>query len=227
MTTTAHTIISHLHPTPSWELADHPMPTGREENWRFSPLARFAPLLKGDGLQPINWRFVLPAEASVDTICATQARQQSWDAPVDLVAALAVASSGDDVRYLRIDPEAEPVDPILIDVDGQDRTQAGHLLISVGHHAVATIILRHHGRAQTTTKIEIDVAPEASLMVVSLQDWDEGSVHGGQFSLRIGRDARVRTVQASIGKGTVRLVERAEYDGPGGVLEQWRSEERR
>ena len=36
---------SHLHPTPSWEVADHPMPTGREEIWRFTPIKTFTPIL--------------------------------------------------------------------------------------------------------------------------------------------------------------------------------------
>ena len=32
------TVASHLHPTPSWDLADHPMPKGLEEIWRFTPV---------------------------------------------------------------------------------------------------------------------------------------------------------------------------------------------
>ena len=36
---------SHLHPTPSWQVADHPMPTGHEETWRFTPIAKFATVL--------------------------------------------------------------------------------------------------------------------------------------------------------------------------------------
>lgn len=39
-------VASHLHPSPSWELADHPMPTGREEVWRFTPLRRLRGLLE-------------------------------------------------------------------------------------------------------------------------------------------------------------------------------------
>ncbi|HRI97956.1 MAG TPA: Fe-S cluster assembly protein SufD, partial [Nocardioides sp.] len=33
-------VISHLHPVGSFELSDHPVPTGREEVWRFTPLKR-------------------------------------------------------------------------------------------------------------------------------------------------------------------------------------------
>ena len=32
----------HLHPVSSFDLDDHPMPTGREEIWRFTPLKRLA-----------------------------------------------------------------------------------------------------------------------------------------------------------------------------------------
>jgi Fe-S cluster assembly protein SufD len=39
--------------------------------------------------------------------------------------------------------------------------------------------------------------------------------------LKIGRDARVRTVTASLGGDLVRLTETTEYDGPGGELEQF------
>ena len=37
---TSQKVASHLHPVASFDLADHPMPTGREEVWRFTPLKR-------------------------------------------------------------------------------------------------------------------------------------------------------------------------------------------
>ena len=33
-------MLSHLHPDGSFDLADHVVPTGREEVWRFTPLKR-------------------------------------------------------------------------------------------------------------------------------------------------------------------------------------------
>ena len=33
-------VSSHLHPVASFDLADHPVPNGREEVWRFTPLKR-------------------------------------------------------------------------------------------------------------------------------------------------------------------------------------------
>ena len=39
---------SHLNPPPSYDLADHPVPTGREEIWRFTPLKRLRGILDGE-----------------------------------------------------------------------------------------------------------------------------------------------------------------------------------
>ena len=39
------TVASHLHPVRSYDLADHPEPTGLEEVWRFTPLKRLRGLL--------------------------------------------------------------------------------------------------------------------------------------------------------------------------------------
>ena len=40
-------IASHLHPEGSFDLADHVVPTGREEVWRFTPLRRLRGLHDG------------------------------------------------------------------------------------------------------------------------------------------------------------------------------------
>ena len=39
------TVESHLHPISSFDLDDHPMPNGREEIWRFTPLKRLKGVL--------------------------------------------------------------------------------------------------------------------------------------------------------------------------------------
>ncbi|MDR1512798.1 MAG: hypothetical protein LBS56_04840, partial [Propionibacteriaceae bacterium] len=39
--------MSHLHPQGSFDLGDHPLPTGKEEVWRFTPLDRLSSVLQG------------------------------------------------------------------------------------------------------------------------------------------------------------------------------------
>ena len=52
-------VSSHLHPVGSFDLADHPVPTGREEVWRFTPLKRLrgGGLLLFDLLRPVKHEF--------------------------------------------------------------------------------------------------------------------------------------------------------------------------
>ncbi|WP_341729911.1 Fe-S cluster assembly protein SufD [Brooklawnia sp.] len=214
------TIKSHLHPTPSWNTADHALPTGREETWRFTPVKRFIPLMRASAAEHARWQLTLPEQVSAKTVTLDEAKAFSFDPPIDLVTAMAAAGSGDDVTLVSVPPEAEIDEPVVIDLEAHGADVAGHLLVDVGHHAKATILLRHTGQARFAGKIEIHTGEGSHVDFVSVQDWSEGSVHGGQISTLIGRDAQVRTIQASIGKGDVRLNERAEFSGIGGNLVQ-------
>ena len=59
------------------------------------------------------------------------------------------------------------------------------------------------------------VGDHAKLELASLQLWDDDAVHLGHVAVRVGRDAEVRTFQASLGGDVVRMVETADYAGPG------------
>jgi len=61
----------------------------------------------------------------------------------------------------------------------------------------------------------------ASVNFVTVQDWADDALHGGQSSVLVGRDAQVRTVTVSLGGSVVRLTETARFSGPGGSLEQY------
>ncbi len=213
------TISSHLHPTPSWEPDFHPRPHGREEVWRFTPIERFAPLFDSEGVSA-RWTSELPANVTSQIIDIDKAREISWDAPVDLVATNAVYAGDKSAQLITVPAETIVDEPITIFLDADEQTRFGHLIVQIGHHARATVVLRHSGSGSLASKVEFTVDESAQLDLLSLQDWQVGAVHGSQLSIKVGRDAHVRTVQASIGQGTVRIVERAEYDGPGGVLEQ-------
>ena len=55
-------MLSHLHPEGSFDVADHAVPTGREEVWRFTPLKRLRGLHADAALTatPSRWRCTLP-----------------------------------------------------------------------------------------------------------------------------------------------------------------------
>ncbi|GAA4903307.1 Fe-S cluster assembly protein SufD [Tessaracoccus lubricantis] len=214
------TVESHLHPTPSWTVEDHPQPTGREEIWRFTPLKRFKTLLNPvEGLGTLDWSGEFPDGVTVEEITLEQARELANEAPTDRISALA-ADQSVHRTHIAIAANAEIAEPIVFTGRGNGGEARDHLVVTVGANARATIVLRYEGSANYAEKTDVVVGDGAAVNVVTLQDWDNGSVHGGQRTVSIGRDAHVKTVTASLG-GDIRLQENSRYDGPGGELEAY------
>jgi Fe-S cluster assembly protein SufD len=214
---------SHLHPVASFDLTDHPMPNGREEVWRFTPLRRLHGLLEGTPNDAhLGWHATLPDGAVERLISTEEAIALGVPAPVDRPSALAVAEGGG-ARLVEVLPGRELSGPVVVELSGNglDQQVYGQVVFSIGAHASATIVLRHTGSARYASSVSVLVGEGANLNFVGLQDWADDAVHAGHVGLRIGRDAHVRTVTASLGGDLVRLVETAEYEGPGGELEQF------
>ena len=212
---------SHLHPTPSFTIDDHPYPNGQEEIWRFTPLRRIASLLTdAPSDEHLRWDESLPAGATSRTVSVEEVRDLVVEAPIDRVSVLAAARSGG-AKVIEIAPDAELTDPLSITLTGTGQHVWGHLVFKVGAHAKATILLRHEGSASYATKVDVLVGDGAKVNFVSIQDWADDAVHGGHHSVLVGRDSEVRTVTVSMGGKVVRLAETARFAGPGGSLEQF------
>ena len=218
----AEAVESHLHPTPSWSVDDHPTPTGLEEIWRFTPLHRMKALLGGEPTgDRLAWEQSIPEGVSVSTIDEDAARGLAVEAPVDRVSSLAAANATGGAVLVDIPANAEITEPVSLTLTGQGGTVFGHTLVQVGANARATIVIRHEGSAAYAGKMDIRVGDGAAINFVSVQDWADDAVHGGQTSFLVGRDAEVRTVTVSLGGDVVRLAETARFAGPGGSLEQF------
>jgi len=217
-------LASHLHPVASYDLADHPRPTGLEEVWRFTPLKRLRGLLDADGVRGghLEWQVDAPEAVTTRPISTEQAIALGGPAPVDRIAAYAVANAEGAV-LVEVPAEAELDRPVLITLTGSgtDEPVFGHVVIKVGGYARATVVLEHRGSATYASSVTLLAGDGSSVELVGLQLWDDDAVHAGQVAVRVGRDALVRTLTATLGGDLVRLVETAEYAGPGGELEQF------
>jgi Fe-S cluster assembly protein SufD len=215
------TVSSHLHPVASFDLADHPVPGGREEVWRFTPLRRLRGLLAGEPSDGhLTWKFDLPEGVTTSELSTAEVEALGVPAPVDRPSALAVANSGGAV-LIDIPAGLELAEPFVIDLIGTGELVYGNLVFRIGASASATVVVRHTGSATYASSTSVLVGDGAKLTFVGMQDWADDTVHAGHVGLRVGRDAEVRTVTASLGGNLVRLVETAEYAGPGGQLEQF------
>jgi Fe-S cluster assembly protein SufD len=214
---------SHLHPQGSFDLADHPVPTGREEIWRFTPLKRLrglhdeAPFAEGATTIKIE-----AAEGVlVDQLPAGDAvRGSSGLVPVDRVSARAW-DAATDVTVVRVPAEiVAPGATIVRQIGtGSDVAGAGHTVIVAEKFSKATVVLQFEGSAVVADNIEIVVEDGADLTVVSLQDWADDAVHHSTQHARVGRDATLKHVAISFGGDVVRHDATAEYSGPGGSVE--------
>jgi Fe-S cluster assembly protein SufD len=218
---TTSIVESHLHPVPSYDLADHPAPTGREEVWRFTPLKRLRGLLEDQPSDDhLSWATELPAGVTVKAISGEEAIDLGETTPADRPSALAVANGGG-AMLVDVPAEVELDEPVYVRLHGEsaDDLVWGHVVVRIGHHSRARVIFEHTGSARYSASTSVLVEDSAQLDLVSLQLWDDDAVHLGQIGTRIGRDAHVRTFQVSLGGDVVRINENFSYHGPGGELE--------
>ena len=201
--------------------ADFPVPTGREEEWRFTPLRRFATLLAGDPSDArLTWASEVPVGVVVDELEAGDPALSSLPLPVDRLSALAVARCGGVVR-VTVPQSAELDEPVVLRVTGDDvaSTVWGHVVIDVKPFARAVVVIEHTGTVQYAEHVSVLVGDGASLRLVHVQEWDDDAIHAAHVAVRVGRDATFRSMQASLGGSAVRVLETVDYAGTGGDAE--------
>jgi Fe-S cluster assembly protein SufD len=216
-------VISHLHPVGSFDLSDHPVPTGREEVWRFTPLKRLGGLHDEAPLsgETFDVKLEVPSGVTAERVdVASSERGLSGFVPTDRVAAR-VWESAPTVFTVDVPAEAEVTDPIWVTVTGlgNDVAVGRQLLVKVGAHAKATVVVRFEGTATWADVVEVVVADGAQLTYVTIQDWADDAVHHSTQHARVGRDASLKHVAVTFGGDVVRHDATATYDGSGGSIE--------
>ncbi len=203
----------------SRDLAQFPMPNGREEIWRFTPLPVFARVLAGSpSTAELRWEADLPEQVTLTRVPPGDEVLELLPMPVDRAAAIAQARALGAVR-LAIPADAVLGAPVVLTLTGEGDLVHGQVLVDIGANARATVVLRHQGTADYAEHASVLVGDGASLDLVHIQQWDDTAVHAGQVAIRVGRDARVRSTQVSLGGRAIRMVESVEYTGPGGNAE--------
>ncbi len=214
--------VSRLHERQSYDLADFAVPTGREEEWRFTPLRRLRGLHGSEDLGVGKVAVTVAAGPGVTAELAQRGdpRVGTSFVPSDRVSARALASF-EEATVVTVPEGLEGTAPTVISVrgDGAEGAAFGHVLVDVQAQASAVVVLEHRGSATYADNVELVVGDGASLAVVSLQDWDDDAVHLSHHHVRLGRDARVTHTAVTLGGSVVRLAPSVRYGGPGGDAE--------
>ncbi len=192
-----------------------PAITGREEEWRFTPLNRLRHLHDGkavvDGTLDVT--VTAPAGVTVETIGPDHPLVGVALTPADKPAALAMRDfkEGQLVRVA-----GELVDPVVVRLEGTGGTSYGHVVVDVEPFAKAVVVLDHSGSATHAGGVEVRVGDGAELRLVSLQGWDTDAVHLSAQAALLGRDARFTSIVVTLGGDLVRLNPTVRYAAPGG-----------
>ncbi|MCW2549035.1 MAG: FeS assembly protein SufD [Mycobacterium sp.] len=194
-----------------------PVPNGREEEWRFTPLKRLRGLLSGEEATGELAVTVSATGATTERIPMSDPRVGRALVPSDRVTALSMAAVTEALLVSVLPNEADA--HVSIEIKGGGGLAYGHLVIDVGHHAHATVVLDHVGSGTFGAGVEVVAGDGCDVTVVSLQDWADDAVHAGAHAVLVGRDARYRHVVATLGGDLVRLVPTVVYAGPGGDAE--------
>ncbi|EGX57768.1 hypothetical protein SZN_21186 [Streptomyces zinciresistens K42] len=215
------TVATRMSAPPSFDVADFPVPHGREEEWRFTPLERLRGLhdgtatATGDG---VRVDVQAPEGVTVETVGRDDARIGRAGTPVDRVAAQAY-SAFEKAGVITVPRETVLTEPVRIAVHGEGGTAFAHQVIELGAFAEAVVVLDHTGDAVLAANVDYVLGDGARLTVVSVQDWDDKAVHVAQHNALVGRDASFKSVVVTFGGDVVRLHPRVTYAGPGGEAE--------
>jgi Fe-S cluster assembly protein SufD len=213
--------VSRLHEHRSYDPADFGVPTGREEEWRFTPLRRLRGLHTDTPPAPTASVTVeVDPAPEVKTFSAERAVANAGRTfiPADRISAQAYASSGE-VIVIAVPADADASRPTVVTVTGHGGAGYGHVLVQAEPFSRSVVVLDYRGSATYADNVELVVGDGASLSVVSLQDWADDAVHVSHHYATLGRDARLRHTVVTLGGSVVRLGTEVRYDGPGGDAE--------
>jgi Fe-S cluster assembly protein SufD len=211
----------------SYDVADFPALTGREEEWRFTPLKRLRGLESATtgtatGAAPKHEYGQLPAGVTISTVDREDPRIGSLLTPFDRISALAYTGAGQallvSVARGAVLEEAAVVRVVGVGAEG---TSFGHTFLEIGELAEATLVLEQTGSTVLADNVEVSVGNGARLTLVTVADWAPDAVQAQHVRFRLGRDAKVTHVQVALGGDLVRQYTSVDYADRGGECEAY------
>lgn len=214
---------SSLHRFASFDVDAHPVPRGREEAWRFTPMVRLRGLHVDTPLDGHDYEIEVDADPQVHVETGEgddTRRGVSGYVPIDRVSARAWAEA-DKMIAVTVPREVVTKRPTVVRLRGlsAEKAAAGHVVVTAEAFSRAVVVLEYEGSAAFAENVEVVVEDGAHLTLVSLQDWAGDAVHLSHHHVRVGRDATVRHAVITFGGDVVRVGTSLDYSGSGGDAE--------
>ncbi|MEU4247580.1 Fe-S cluster assembly protein SufD [Amycolatopsis sp. NPDC026612] len=206
----------------SYDVEAFEVPSGREENWRFTPMKRLRGL--HDGSAVATGEITLDADAAPElgivTVGRDDPRLGQAGVPSDRIAAQAY-SSFTKATIVTVPKETKASKPSVLRIHGpgEDKVAYGHLQVRAEAFAEAVIVLDHVGSGTYADNVEFVIGDGAKVTVVSVQDWADDAVHVSEQHLKLGRDAALRHTVITLGGDLVRVSPTATFADKGGDVD--------
>ena len=206
----------------SFDVADFALPTGREEEWRFTPVRGLANLFSDAATDGEAAAFTVEAPEGYlrGSLAQGAAPRGTVLTPADRAAVVASANT-DEALHVVIPADAEPAEPvrILVDGAGAGRRSNAHFVLEAGANSHSVVIVEHTGAADHNGNLEVIVGEGAHLTVISVQLWEDEARHLGQHDAQVGKDAVYKHIAVSLGGSVVRLNSNVRFSGEGAEAE--------
>jgi Fe-S cluster assembly protein SufD len=211
--------VTSLHALRSVNPDDFAVPTGREEEWRFTPLRRLRGLHATAEFGAAGVSTAVDPAPEVEVTKRPLVPAESAFLPDDRVSARAFDAAGQAI-VVTVPKEAVASRPTFVHVVGTGTDPAaGHLVIEVQPFGRAVVVIDQRGSATYADNVEINVADGGDLTLVWIAEWDDDAVQVSHHEATLGRDAHLRHIAVTLGGSVVRLSPTVRYAGPGGDAE--------
>ena len=189
-------------------------PTGREEAWRFTPLAK----LKGlhDGSAKIGAEHSLVSRALPAGVTFERVKSDVHTTDSDDVIVQRVVGS-DSIVKVTIDGEL--TEPVILGRQVIKDAEYSRVQVFVKKFAKATLILENTGNSLIAEDLELILEPGSNLTFVTLQEFENEAVYAARHHAIIDRDANFKSITVTIGGSLVRILPTVEFKAPGGDVD--------
>lgn len=203
----------------SFDVADFATVTGREAEWKYTPVAELKELFEAE-LVTAKPTVEMESVAGITTSYITRSdkRLGSVYAPEDKAAARSYTAA--EALLVSITGEENKEAVIRLKNYGTNAA-AGLIFIEAAAHSQATVVLVQEGQAKLTETVEIKIGDGANLTLVTIGEWADDAIHISAHHAEIGRDARLKHIAVNMSGKIVRLNPAAHLVNPGGDVEMY------
>jgi len=199
----------------SVSVGDFPAVTGREPEWKLTPVAKLKPLIEGN-LDGSSYAIDTSTVAGFrhSFVPAAQVTRGVAGLPEDRAAANAWESTE---AVLVIDLTEELSQALVLSRREMGLApRAAHTLIRVAANTHATLVVRSTGDALLAENVEFNLGNDSNLHVVFVQDWNGGAIHYSHHLAHVGKGAVLTHISVSLGGDVVVVKPSVQLVGEGG-----------